>query len=344
MVKLSTKHKLKEWGLALLLALILALFIKGFVLQSYKVQSHKMEQTLLKGDYVFVNKLAFGARFPVTLFSLPLVPQVYNKWLLLRPFRLPGLGNIKANHIIVFNNPSEHKLPIDKRSVHIKRCIGMPGDTVQIHDKKVYVNNQQRTETDQLQHNYRLVCNQTTIDDNLLKRYGINQGAMVSDIGIYEFAIKDIVIEKLKNEESLRYVRELKDFTGENSESIFPNNSDLKYTKDFFGPVKVPYKGQTIELHKANYAMFKDIIEVHEGNVVEVVDDTFIVNGQKTNKYTIQNNYYFVLDDNRDNAFDSRYWGFLPENHIIGKASFIWLSKNSDNKSVSWDRCFSKIE
>lgn len=343
MIKIITKIGLKQWGLAFLLALILALIIKGFLLQSYKVQSRKMEQSILKGDYVFVNKLAYGSRLPITLLSLPFFSQQYSNLITLPAVRIPGYANVKVNDVLVFNNPTESNLPIDKRTINIKRCIGVPGDTIQVLDKKIFRNNFRYSEPEHIQHNYRLVCKQSTINENLLQRYGISQGTKISDIGIYEFAIKDIVIEKLKKEKALRYVRDLKDFVGENPEDIFPNTSALQFSKDFFGPVVVPKKGSTIELNTCNYGLYKLIIEEYEENGVEINDSSFIINGIQTNTYKVKNDYYFVLDDNRDNAFDSRYWGFLPESHIIGKTAYIWFSRNPETKKYRWHRSFTKV-
>lgn len=343
-----TKHKtiiiLKEWGRALVLALILALFVRTFVLQFYKVQSQNMEQTLLKGDYVLVNKLSYGARLPITLFSLPFVPGIYTNMVTLPPMRMPGFTNIKINDLLAFNIPVEHNLPIDKRSVQIKRCVGLPGDTIQIHDKKVRRNGNLFKESKNIQHNYRLVCNKTNIDNDLLKRYHISQGAKVSEIGIYEFAVMDVLIDELKNEESIRYIREIKDFEGEDSDNVYPKSEFFVYTKDFFGPVVVPYKGQEIKLNEKSCSLYKKIIEVYENNKLEVIDDEFYINGEKAVTYTIKKDYYFVLNDNRDISVDSRNWGFLPKNHIIGKVSHVCLSRNTTDGKINWSKSFHKIK
>ncbi|MDA3891262.1 MAG: signal peptidase I [Salinivirgaceae bacterium] len=343
---MTVKNKYKElkgWGRALLLALIFGLLIKGLVLESFIMMSSKMEKTILKGDYIFVEKISNGARLPITPFSLPFFPKVYNDVVQFLAYRIPGIKSISSNDLLVFNNPDRADLPIDKKEVLLKRCIGVPGDTIQLTDKKVFVNHKLFSEPDNLQFNFRLVTNETELDQPFLDKYSINEGGKVSDIGIYEFPVEIKLLKELREENNLRYVRDLKDFPGESSRDVFPKTKNFTYTKDFFGSVEVPRKGQILNLSLQNFDLYKTLISRHEGNSIKIQDGDIYINEIKTSEYKVKFNYYFVLDDNRDNANDSRYWGFLPENHIIGKASLIWFSYDKKNGMVRWDRCFNKI-
>lgn len=346
MTKIKTKKRkkgIKEWGLALLLALILAIFIKGFVMQSFVVASTKMEKTILKGDFIMVNKMVYGARLPITLLSVPFFSSIYSDLIELPYFRFPAMQSINRNDLVAFNYPSQLDPPIDKKESMIKRCIAIYGDTIEIKDKRVFVNNKLNANTDLMQFNFRLVTNGKDIDQRFLDKYDINEGGMVSEIGIYDFPIDNNNLELVKADENIRYVRELKDFSGENTQYVFPIGKYYSFNKDNFGPLVVPFKGQEVTLNARTIELYKDIIVVYEGNELTINNYKFFINGRESSKYIIQNNYYFMLDDNRDNAKDSRYWGFLPESYIVGKASFIWFSFDKSRGKVRWNRIFKSI-
>ncbi len=341
--KIKKNKGLKEWGKALLLALILALLIKGFIIESFMVDSPKMEKTILTGDFIMVNKVAYGARLPISLLSVPFFSSVYSDLVKLPYFRIPGLSRVKLNDIIVFNYPVQYDPPIDKRLPLAKRCVGLPGDTIEIDNKKVFVNNKPFEKTAEVQFNYRLVTNGILLEQDFLDQYNISEGGMVSEIGIYDFPLTKSKLDEIKNDESVRYVRELKDFPGENTNYIFPIGHHHSFNKDYFGPVIVPFKGQVVKLDTYSIEKYREIIADHEGNDLEIRNYKIFINGTEKQSYTIQNDYYFVLDDNRDNAKDSRYWGFLPENHIIGKASVVWFSYNKTDRNVRWNRIFKTL-
>ncbi len=344
MVKRKKNRKgLKEWGQALLLAFILALLIKGLVVQSFMVASPQMEKTILTGDFIMVNKIQYGARLPITLLSVPFFSSAYSELIQLPQIRMPGFGSIKHNDLIVFNYPVQFDPPIDKKENMVKRCIGLPGDTIKINSKKVFVNNIPNICTSSLQFNYRVVTNNKVIDNEFLEKYEINEGGMVSDIGIYDFTLDFERYKQIKADKNIRYIRELKDFPGENSRYIFPIGHYFSFNKDYFGPLVVPYKGQVIQLSTHNIEIYKILLTEYEGNSVEIKNYKIFINGKKTTKYTIKHDYYFVMDDNRDNAKDSRYWGFLPKSHIIGKASFIWFSYNKSKGAIRWRRMFKHL-
>ncbi|MBI9069553.1 MAG: signal peptidase I [Salinivirgaceae bacterium] len=343
--KIKKNRAIKEWGRAFVLALILLILVKGFVIESFVVSSKTMEKTLQSGDYVFVNKLKHGARLPITLLSLPFASNIYSTLIELQYIRMPGFGAIERNDLIVFNYPKEFDPPIDKKKAMVKRCIGLPGDTIQIENKNVFVNHRKFEEPATAQYNFRLVTDGTFLDDDFLNKYDITEGGLVSDIGIYDFALSRNKIEEIKkNESQVRYIRELKDFKNENSGHIFPISSYYTFNKDYFGEIIVPKKGMVVPISARTMELYRPIIEYYEGNEVVIRNNRVYINGKESDSYLIKENYYFVLDDNRDYAKDSRYFGYVPENHVIGNVLFSWFSIDKSRKKIRWDRVFKSVD
>jgi len=340
----KNKSGLKGWGLALLLVLIFALLIKGFVIQSFIVASPKMEKTLMTGDVLLVNKISIGARMPITLFSVPFFPSVYYNLIQFPPARIPAKNQIKQNELLVFNYPTQDSLPIDKRETMVKRCVGLPGDTFKIIDKRVYVNNLLFNESQNMQFNYRLETHGKFLNQKFIDKYGINEGGLVSEKGTYDFPLTHEMLKQIATEKNVNVVGELKDLQGKNLKMIFPYDKFHSYNKDYFGPLVVPFKGQKVKLSTSNIEIYRYLIVVHESNKLEIKNEKIFINGIETSTYLIKENYYFVLDDNRDNAKDSRYWGFLPESHIIGKATFLWFSYDKNKGKIRWNRIFKTLK
>lgn len=341
----SNKKGLKEWGRAIVLALFLAIVVKGFVIQSYVVSTQTMEKTIMAGDYIWVNKLKYGARLPITLLSVPFFSNLYTDIVKLPYMRLLGSGEVERNDFLVFNYPTSFDTPIDKKRVLIKRCVGLPGDTIHIHDKELFVNKKLNSEKENTLFSYRLVTDGSLLNETFTYKYDITTGGMVSDIGIYDFPLKKSQVAEIKaNEPQIRYIREMKDFRGENTKGIFPEGRKYNYNKDFFGPVVVPFKGMEITLNGKTLEKYRILIENYEKNEVIVRNNQIYINGLATDSYIVKNNYYFVLDDNRDYAKDSRYFGFLPENHIVGNAIRVWFSVNKNQENVRWSRIFKKLD
>ncbi|MGD9993224.1 MAG: signal peptidase I [Salinivirgaceae bacterium] len=338
--KKTIKANVKEWGKALGLSLVLILIVKGVFIQTYLVESPRMEKTLLTGDYVLINKTSYGARLPVTLFSLPLFPKCYVDWVQLHPLRLPGFKHIQVNDLLVFNYPAHEGLPIDKKELMTKRCVALPGDTLLIADKQLSINKQPFTEPATVQYNYRLVTDGSLLNDEFLNRYQISEGGLVSDMGIYDFPFTDSEAQKLNDEPNIRFIRKLKDFPGENTQYVYPMGTYHQNNKDYFGPVQIPFKGQHLNLDIRNLELYRQLIEHFEGNSVSLMGDKIYINGEETRHYTVKQDYYFVMDDNRDNAKDSRYWGFLPHSHVIGKATRVLFSYDTNRNKLRWNRFF----
>lgn len=336
---------LKEWGQAVLLALILVLVLKSFVIESFVVASKTMEKTLMPGDYVFVNKLKYGARSPITLLSVPFTVNMYSPLLRLPYYRLPGFGEIERNDLLVFNYPTEFKLPIDKKKLLVKRCIGVPGDTILIENKEVFINSVKFEEPLTTKYNFRLVTDGSLLTDDFLEKYDISEGGLVSDIGIYDFALSREKVQELnKHESQVRLVRELKHFRNKNSEQIFPASSYYTYNKDYFGKIVVPKKGMILPITPKTIELYRSIIEQYEGNELVIRNAGVYINGIEANSYKVKQNYYFALDDNRDYAKDSRYFGYIPESHVVGNVLFSWFSIDKMKKKIRWNRIFSSFK
>lgn len=289
------------------------------------VTDSRMEGNIHNGDRILVNKLKLGARLPITLLSVPFTQKLWLEAIQLPYLRLPGLRNVRRNDKIVFNYPRESDKPIDKKTMMVKRCIALPGDTLLVENKEVFINSVLLDCGQNIEFLYRVVSDGTMLDYDILKDYHIADIKMVADIGIFDLIMSTETAETILSEPIIRSVRELKLIRGNTSREYFPASGFFNWNRDFFGPLVVPKKGVTAFVNHRNIYLYKRIIEVFEGKeVIAKLEDVYI-NGEKINEYTFEKDYYFVLDDNRDNSNDSRQWGFVPKDHIIGVAGIKWL-------------------
>ncbi len=348
------KKRFKKLLKVILITFIFVLFVQIFVIQSFIVMSSRMKSSLFEGDFLMVEKLSYGARMPITILSIPFlhkeIPFTNKKAFLdilnLSYFRFPGISKIKKNDLIVFNLPKEDDLPIDKKSNFIKRCIAVSGDTLEIKNKNVIINGEKKDNILDVE----FKCRVTTDGDKnffkLLKNkyYLKNINLVAENMGIYDVFLSKKNMKKLKKEKSVKYVRVLKQMINKpNFEEIFPKNHFYRWNKDYFGKIIVPKKNQNVKLNLRTLALYKRIIKVYENKNLKIKNDSIFINNKFSDNYTFEKNYYFVMDDSRDRANDSRYWGFLPEDHIIGKANFIWFSYDNFNGKIRWERILKKI-
>jgi signal peptidase I len=260
---------LKKYLFTLLLTFIMALLIRGFILEAYKIPTGSMENTLLPGDFILVDKAAYSLSTPRMIPILNIeIPKI----------ELIKLDKPERNDIIVFEFPGNiNELNSPNGENYVKRVIGEPGDLLQIYDKKVYING---------------------------KRIQNPSSALIDS--------SDIIME------------------GERSKGIFPPGKN--WNKDNYGAIFIPYKGLTIDINIKNIKEWQMIIDREIGKKAVRVEGTVItINDKPVRNYKFKKDYYFVLGDNRDNSLDSRYWGFVPEDKIIGKAFLIYWSVNLDN-------------
>lgn len=272
------------------------LFIRVFILQIARIPSDSMNQTLQEGDYILINKSAYGARLPITPLSLSFSSKsLFLDWIQLPYWRIPGYSNVKRNEIIVFNFPLDDHLPVDERKKYVKRCIAIPGDTLSCENTILYVNKKQVSETASILLNYVIhskeqLLTKKTADSLSHKSYS-NISRKIIDTGAY-------------------------------SPSFFPNNAFVRWNPDHFGPLYIPKRGDTILLNRKNVILYQRIIEQYEHQTLQEKDTTFFINGKQSVYYIFKMDYYFVMGDNRYHSNDSRFWGFLPEDHLIGNVSF----------------------
>jgi signal peptidase I len=239
--------------------------------------------------------------------------------------------------------------PVDKRTNYIKRCVGLPGDSLRIEGGQVYINGREQKHFEHMQYNYYVKTNGTKINSVLLERMDINRNDInyIPSSSLYQMPLTDENLEKIKDFSNVVNVRRYENTSpGSVNHAIFPFDKKYPWTEDHFGPLYIPKKGATVKLTLHNLPLYERIIETHEGNDLRVQDSTIYINGEAAREYTFDMDYYFMMGDNRHNSADSRYWGFVPENHVVGKAVFIWLSVDKYGSFIDrirWERLFNVI-
>lgn len=382
-------HKLYEWVHAIVFAVIVASLIHKFLFQMYVIPTGSMESTLLAGDYIAVSKVTYGPQMPMTPLEFPFVhntmplsetkPSFSRSWQ--RPYRrLAGMRDIERNDVVVFNFPEGDTVilelaassyydilretaidmenadreqsitrrnvdytdlarkylagrftivtrPVDKKENYIKRCVALPGDTLRIVRGDVTIDSQPQADIPHKQYDY------------LVYKVGATrpQQQIIEDCQLAEVENGSASVER-----RLQY------------QETFPHDSRYQWTTDNFGGEEglwIPAAGTTIALTTDNLPLYRRIIEVYEGHALEVEGDKIFIDGAESDSYTFAMNYYFMMGDNRHYSADSRYFGFVPEDHIVGKASYVWLSiepldpnnPKSLFQRIRWSRMFKSI-
>ena len=223
--------------------------------------------------------------------------------------------------------------PVDKRENFIKRCIGIAGDTIRIVDRNVFINGKPEQNPGNRQFKYLVKTNGNPINQKNFEKLDITEAISTDNIDTYELTLSDASIEKLKqysNVASIQPVVLPKDNWDQN---IFPFDSTYRWNVDNFGPIWIPKQGVTISINMKNICFYKRIIGIFEGNNLVIRNGKIFINGKDATEYTFKMNYFWMMGDNRHNSADSRYWGFVPQDHVVGKAVFVWLSLDP-NKSL----------
>lgn len=333
---LKAKHWAREWLDAFIWAAIAAIILRTFFFGAYRIPTPSMENTLLTGDFLIVTKLAYGPRTPMTL-SVPFtdiyVPGVRLPWV-----RIPGYSEIQRDDIVVFNYPID-VAPVSVKTNYIKRAVGMPGDQLQIEDKVLYVNGEESEAYETLMQNYRVeVRERIRLSPAKVREAGARIVQSQNNTHIV-----NMTAGVAENISSWGEVDNVEPFILPEDFDEFSRNQ-FNFSKGFMNhdqmeEFTIPYEGQQVELTPDNWHLYRDIVERYERNSVQQEGEQFIINGEETSEYTIRQDYYFVMGDNRDDSEDSRYWGFVPDDHIIGKAGIIYFSWDNER----WLPRFSRI-
>ena len=301
-----------------------------------------MGSTVLPGEILAISKLDFGARLPVTLLSIPFFGFDHYIDLIELPVkRLPGIDSLKRLDIVLFNAPFEFEKPIDKRSLMISRIIGLPGETIEIVDYKSMINNQLNDVPDQnISFKYSVHVDSETSFRQLVKKYDLTEGSITKK-NTYVITCSQDQINHIKAEDEVNQINFIDNFE-DDQELIHATTQFRKWNKKNFGPLYVPAKEDIIKLNKKNIELYLDLIKYHEGNEVTISDSEIQINGLKAVEYTFKNNYYFMLDDNRSDSKDSRYWGLLPETHLVGMSKVVLLPASKNGVKANISRIFKK--
>ena len=295
--------------------------------------------------------------------------------------RLKGFGHVKTGDYVVFGFPHGDTVlvrepaadyytyvrtlgrdytlrnygpivvrPSDKKDHYVKRCVAVAGDTLTIKDGQVYVNSQPQENWPGVQNSYMVVTDGKKINQKNLNKLDINVGELwyYPELpGYPEMPLTADMLEQVKSYSNVVSVTQnIDSYPPDYPDSeltIFPFSSDYRWTRDNFGPLWIPKKGVEVELTVKNLPLYQRIITSYEGNDLEVKDGKIYINSEEVQSYTFKQDYYFMMGDNRHNSLDSRYWGFVPEDHIVGKPAVIWLSIDGNKKfpnNIRWRRFF----
>lgn len=403
--KSKVTRTVMSWVDAIVYALILVYLVFTFVGQNYEIPSSSLEKSLLVGDYLWVNKMAYGPRVPMTPLHFPLVQNTfpvintksYIEWPQWRYHRLKGLGNVQTGDIVVFNfpagdtvatkmqNPDFYTLvkyfgrdvvmnnpgqfgeivyrPVDRRENYVKRAVGLPGETLKIVNGDIFINGKKQPQPANVQFNY-LFQTVRPLTDADWERYKISRDdvaqalvqpdpaeavnwtqagfdlSALSASPIYHLPLTAKVVEELKKSGLLKVlVRE----PAPVGEFLFPDGLSENWTRQDYGPVMIPRKGMTVKLTPENWPMYERVIRNYEYHTDSYVKDGRVyIDGKPADSYTFEMDYYFMMGDNRDCSLDSRYWGFVPEDHIVGKPMRVLISFDKDkslfNGGIRWNR------
>ncbi|MDR1552078.1 MAG: signal peptidase I [Prevotellaceae bacterium] len=372
---------LRGWIDAIIFAVVAVTFIRMFFVEAYTIPTGSMEKSLLIGDYLFVDKVTYGPRIPNTPLSFPLVHNVlpltqitksYLEWIKWDYKRLAGFRKVKRDDIVVFNFPhgdtvliddpaadfyawrrgfgknyilkkSDYKVrPVDKKDHYVKRCIAIHGDTVKIIDGDVYVNGEKQKDIPRKQYRYRIQTDGRAIPNKVWNDMDISISDRKNAFNGITLTAENF--EKIKNMPNVVSIERVKN---DPDPSLFPFAKQYNWDIDNYGPIWIPQKGTTVELTLDNLPLYQRIIDIYENNDLAIKDGEIFINGEKTNTYTFKMDYYWMMGDNRHNSLDSRYWGYVPEDHVVGRPMFIWFSSDPEKsfpKNIRWNRLFKGIK
>lgn len=412
---------IRNWVDPLIFAVIAASIIRGYFIEAFTIPTSSLEKSLLVGDFLFVNKFAYGPKIPQTPLSFPFAHSTlplsdtkksYLEWLKLPYFRLPGFGDVKNNQIVVFNYPDGdtvllkqqnasyynvvreiansikeeeqskrsqqayltdawHYLngpqepygevthrPVDKRDHYVKRCVAIAGDTLEIRNGEIYISGRKQAMPEHAQHRYVVRCNSSIFGENTVTRQGTHAlsnftlldkldiyvteaykiESPMADTSYYDLNMPAYTVEKVKLIPGVYSVTKKIEPAGHYDFRVFPHQPSYAWNNDNFGPLLIPRAGMTVPIDTHNICLYEKILSTYDDGIHHIrrQGDQVLYDDKPITSYTFKQNYYFMMGDNRHNSADSRSWGFVPFDHIVGSPFFVWFSmKYSENNPVS---------
>jgi signal peptidase I len=419
--KIEPSKIIKNWVDPIIFAVIAASIIRGYFIEAFTIPTSSLEKSLMVGDFLFVNKFAYGPKIPQTPLSFPFAHHTlplsetrksYLEWIKLPYFRLPGFGSVKNNQIVVFNYPdgdtvalgqqnvsyyqlvreraNEYSIydqnsrphsmymarawedingpqrpygevvarPVDKRDHYVKRCVGIAGDKLEIRNGEVYINEQPQGMPEKAQHRYIVRTNGNIFGENIITKNSshalsnfklldeldiyVSEAARIDspyrDTSYYDLNMPADVAETVKNMPGVYAVTKKIEQAGYYDFRVFPHHPSYPWNNDNFGPLVLPKAGMTLPIDTHNICLYQKVLNTYDDGIHEVVvkGGQVFYDGSPISSYTFKQDYYFMMGDNRHNSADSRSWGLVPYDHIVGSPFFVWFSmKYADQNPIS---------
>ena len=319
------------------------LIVRTLFFDLFRIPTPSMEKSLMVGDYLFVSKLHYGTRTPMT-FGIPFT-SIYLKGVQIPFFRFPGFTEIKRGDSVVFNWPADNVSAVDRRAHYIKRIMGLPGETLEVRDKIVYIDGEAQAMKPGMQQSWTVYKTnpKAQLSPSALEDLGVTEIVQQPGSSVVLIVATEAAVDVIRSWSWVSRVEPaIATQTERYDELLFPPNHG--YTPDNYGPVSIPAEGETIELTDETWPFVHTVITRYEHHSAERTGpDTFLIDGLPASSYTFEQNYYFAMGDNRDNSEDSRFWGYVPFDHVVGKALLVYFSWDKDAKLPRFNRIFSLI-
>ena len=365
-----------DWLDDIIFAVVVVTFLNIFFFQAFKIPSSSMESTLYTGDHLFVSKLTYGPKLPQTPLTVPFThntifgKESYSRLITRDYRRLKGFREVQRGDDVVFCFPNGDSVlvkapaddyymlsrvlgretaiknwgpvkvrPSDKKDHYVKRCVAVAGDRLEVKDGLVYVNGQKQEVYPGVQLTYKVVTPNGRLNQKFFEKLGLNTSELYFDPALPGYPAMPLTEEMLSEVRNLDAVQSIEPNLDREPDvlELFPF-TDTGWSRDYYGPIWIPKKGETVEINEQTLPLYSRIIKDYEGGDVQ--------QALKEGSYTFLQDYYFMMGDNRHNSLDSRYWGFVPEDHIVGRPFLVWLSTDKSKKfpkNIRWRRFFTIV-